>query len=53
MPSFGLYHLVFLLQAALWTLALSALAFIGGGILGFGIALARISDSRILRLLAS
>jgi len=27
MPTFGLYHLLFLLQAALWTLALSALAF--------------------------
>ncbi|MGJ4860466.1 amino acid ABC transporter permease [Labrys sp. La1] len=52
MPSFGLYHLVFLLQAAFWTLALSALAFVGGGILGFAVALARISDSRILRALA-
>jgi polar amino acid transport system permease protein len=52
MPSFGLYHIYFLLEAALWTLALSAVAFIGGGILGFAVALARVSDSRVLRLVA-
>jgi polar amino acid transport system permease protein len=53
MPTFGLYHLLFLLQAALWTLALSALAFLGGGILGFAIALARISANKFLRAFAS
>ncbi len=49
MPSFGFGHLEFLFIAALWTLALSAIAFIGGGILGFVIALARVSDSKVLR----
>lgn len=49
MPTFGPQHLWFLLTAAGWTLALSAIAFVGGGLLGFAVALARISDSRILR----
>ncbi|MCQ4161836.1 amino acid ABC transporter permease [Roseomonas sp. GC11] len=49
MPSFGLGHLWFLLIAAGWTIALSAIAFLGGGVLGFFIALARISESRLLR----
>ncbi|MET7243671.1 amino acid ABC transporter permease [Methylobacterium sp. EM32] len=53
MPTFGPQHLWFLLQAAGWTLALSAIAFIGGGLLGFGVALARISSNRILRGAAS
>jgi polar amino acid transport system permease protein len=46
MPSFGFGHFEFLLIAALWTLGLSAIAFVGGGILGFGIALARVSEQR-------
>ena len=49
MPTFGFNHLWFLLLAAGWTLALSAIAFVGGGLLGFGIALARVSDNRPLR----
>lgn len=53
MPSFGLGHLWFLVIAAGWTIALSAIAFIGGGFLGFLVALARISDSRLLRTLSS
>jgi polar amino acid transport system permease protein len=53
MPTFGPQHLWFLLQAAGWTLALSAIAFIGGGLLGFGVALARISSNRIVRGLAT
>ncbi|MFC0409589.1 amino acid ABC transporter permease [Roseomonas elaeocarpi] len=52
MPSFGWVHFVFLLQAALWTLALSAIACIGGGLLGFGVAMARISPSRVVRAIA-
>jgi polar amino acid transport system permease protein len=52
MPSFGWVHVVFLLQAALWTLALSAIACIGGALLGFGVAMARISPSRIVRAIA-
>ncbi|KMO35901.1 amino acid ABC transporter permease [Methylobacterium tarhaniae] len=53
MPTFGPQHLWFLLTAAGWTLALSAIAFIGGGLLGFGVALARISQNRIVRGAAS
>lgn len=49
MPTFGPQHLWFLLIAAGWTLALSAIAFVGGGLLGFAVAMARISDNRILR----
>jgi polar amino acid transport system permease protein len=52
MPTFGFGHVEFLLIAALWTLGLSAIAFIGGGILGFGIALARVSDNKLIRGLA-
>jgi polar amino acid transport system permease protein len=43
-------HLAFLLQGALWTVVLSAFAFIGGGIGGFLVALSRVSDVRPLRL---
>ncbi|MGA3037221.1 MAG: amino acid ABC transporter permease, partial [Vulcanimicrobiaceae bacterium] len=32
-----------------WTILLSAIAFVGGGIAGFGIMLLRISDLRVLR----
>ena len=53
MPTFGPQHLWFLLNAAGWTLALSAIAFVGGGLLGFGVALARISQNRVLRGLAT
>ncbi|WP_298951152.1 amino acid ABC transporter permease [uncultured Methylobacterium sp.] len=53
MPTFGLGHLWFLVVAAGWTLALSAIAFLGGGLIGFGIALARISDHRWLRAAAT
>jgi polar amino acid transport system permease protein len=43
-------HLTFLLQGALWTVVLSVAAFIGGGLLGFAVALCRVSTSRILRV---
>ncbi len=49
MPTFGPQHLWFLLVAAGWTLALSAIAFVGGGLLGFAVAMARISGNRVLR----
>jgi len=49
MPTFGLTQFIFLLEAAVWTLALSALGFIGGGLVGFVVALARISPSRTIR----
>ncbi|SFC78663.1 polar amino acid transport system permease protein [Polaromonas sp. OV174] len=49
---FNLNHLYFLAQGAGWTVILSLMAFVGGGLLGFGVALARISRSRALRWLA-
>ena len=42
-------HLVYLGHGALWTLGLSAMALIGGGLFGFVLALARVSASRALR----
>ncbi|MDR3376842.1 MAG: amino acid ABC transporter permease [Ancalomicrobiaceae bacterium] len=52
MPTFTLVHLEYLSWAALWTIGLSVIAFIGGGILGFGVAMARIAPSRVLRTAA-
>lgn len=49
---FNLNHLYFLAQGAGWTVILSLMAFVGGGLLGFGVALARLSRSRALRWLA-
>lgn len=46
-------HLVYLLEAARWTLLLSVIAFVGGGILGLMLALMRVSKLKVLRLLAS
>lgn len=53
MPTFSLVHLEFLAFAALWTLGLSAIAFLGGGIVGVFVALARVSDVRLLQMGAS
>jgi polar amino acid transport system permease protein len=47
MGSFTSAQAVFLLNGALWTIALSLLAFVGGGTLGFGVALASHYGSRI------
>ena len=52
MPTFGWLHVVFLLQGLLWTLALTVIAAVGGGLLGFAVALARISHRPWLRGLA-
>lgn len=49
---FNFNHLYFLAQGAGWTVILSLMAFVGGGLLGFGVALARLSRSRALRWLA-
>ena len=46
-------HIKFIAIGALWTIGLSAIAFIGGSILGFALALARISPSPLARRLAS
>lgn len=48
--SIGPQHLQFLAQAAVWTLALSAVALIGGGLLGFLLALCRVSPARAVRV---
>jgi polar amino acid transport system permease protein len=52
MPSFGLVHLQFLLQGALWTVALSACAFFGGALMGLFIALCRVSQFATVRGIA-
>lgn len=53
MASFSLVHLEFIAWAALWTIGLSAIAFVGGGFLGFLVALARISPSKVVRRIAA
>jgi polar amino acid transport system permease protein len=45
MRTFGFPEFLFILEAAQWTLALSAIAFVGGAVLGLIIALMRTSDS--------
>jgi polar amino acid transport system permease protein len=45
MRTFGFPEFLFILEAAKWTLALSAIAFVGGAILGLIIALMRTSES--------
>jgi polar amino acid transport system permease protein len=47
--TFGYSEFFFILEAARWTLALSAIAFVGGAVLGLLIALARTSERRGLR----
>ena len=49
---FNLNHLYFLLDGALWTICLSLIAFIGGGLAGGVVALCRISRVRPIRWLA-
>ena len=53
MTSFGLFHVGFLAQAAQWTILLSLLAFVGGGLFGMVVALCRVSRHAPLRWLAS
>ena len=53
MRTFGFPEFLFILEAAKWTLALSAIAFIGGTVLGLAIALARTSESRTAQGLAT
>jgi polar amino acid transport system permease protein len=52
MRTFGFPEFLFILEAAKWTLALSAIAFVGGAILGLLIALARTSENRAAQLLS-
>lgn len=46
---FNAYHLQYLLWGAMWTIGLSLISFIGGGLAGGVIALCRISPYRIVR----
>ncbi|MBV7543211.1 amino acid ABC transporter permease [Acidovorax sp. sic0104] len=49
MRTFGLSEFLFIVQAAQWTLALSAIAFVGGALLGLVVALSRTSESVVAR----
>ena len=51
--SFGLSEFIYLLAALRWTLLLSLIAFLGGGVVGFVIAILRTTNSRVLRLLTA
>lgn len=46
-------HLLFLLNGVVWTLVLTAMAFVGGGIVGFLVALGRITPSRAVRMVTA
>ncbi|SHI23074.1 amino acid ABC transporter permease [Pollutimonas bauzanensis] len=52
MRTFGYSDLWFIIQAAQWTIALSVMAFIGGGIVGLIIALSRTSENSAARALS-
>ncbi|MCJ7995659.1 amino acid ABC transporter permease [Rhizobium cremeum] len=49
MASIGPNELFFLLQGLKWTLALTVIGFIGGGIFGLCVALARVSESTLVQ----
>jgi len=51
--SINVNHLMFLAQGALWTVGLSLIALIGGGIAGFIIALCRIAPNRAVRVVSA
>ena len=53
MRTFGFPEFLFILEAAKWTLALSAIAFIGGAVLGLAVALMRTSDSAWARTVST
>jgi polar amino acid transport system permease protein len=53
MVQFTSVHVVYLLNAAKWTLALSLIAFAGGAVLGMIVALARVARLRMLQLAAA
>jgi polar amino acid transport system permease protein len=53
MRTFGTPEFLFILEAARWTLALSAIAFIGGALGGLTIALSRTSDVALLRTMSA
>ncbi|SIQ32759.1 amino acid ABC transporter membrane protein 2, PAAT family [Rhizobium sp. RU35A] len=49
MASIGFNELYFLLQGLKWTLALTLIGFIGGGVFGLLVALARTAESQVLQ----
>jgi polar amino acid transport system permease protein len=49
----NLNHLLYLIEAARFTILLSVIAFVGGALVGLPIALLRVSKSRVLRGIAS
>jgi polar amino acid transport system permease protein len=53
MNQFTSVHVVYLLEAARWTILLSLIAFAGGAVLGLALALGRVSKLRILRALSA
>lgn len=53
MRTFGTTEFLFITYALQWTLALTAIAFVGGGMMGIVLALLRISSSPVLRTLTS
>jgi len=50
---FNSVHVLYLFEAAKWTIALSLIAFTGGAVLGVPLALARVSGFKMLRLAAA
>jgi polar amino acid transport system permease protein len=46
-------HLLYLVEAARWTIVLSLIAFVGGAVVGLPLAILRVSKVRLLRGLAS
>ena len=53
MVQFNSVHVLYLFEAAKWTIALSLIAFTGGAVLGVPLALARVSGFKMLRLAAA
>lgn len=51
--TFGIPEFLYILAALRWTLLLSLIAFLGGGVVGFMIAILRTTHSRVLRLLSA
>ena len=52
MRTFGFPEFLFIVQAAQWTLALSAIAFVGGALLGLVVALSRTAENAVARNVA-
>ena len=51
--SFGLAEFGFLMRGLQWTVLLSIVAFIGGGVVGLAVALARTAENAVLRRVAA